>query len=104
MDLMGDYARRLNPGGGNPAAPQYNTGGNGQAMPSPMTGGYDKPSQFHPQMGGHMPPPFMPQMPGYDSSGINPHGMYTGGNQPPMPMQPFGGGRLRAMLGFGRRY
>jgi hypothetical protein len=79
MDLMGDYARRFNPGGGNPAMPQYNTGGNGQAMPSPMTGGYDQPSQFHPQMGGHMPPPFMPQMPGYDSSGINPHGMYTGG-------------------------
>jgi hypothetical protein len=96
---MGDYARRFNP-----AMPQYNTGGNGQAMPSPMTGGYDKPSQFHPQMPMH-PMTGGPMQPGgYDSSGINPHGMYTGGNQPPMPMQPFGGGRLRAMLGFGRRY
>jgi hypothetical protein len=70
---MGDYARRFNP-----AMPQYNTGGNGQAMPSPMTGGYDQPSQFHPQMPMH---PMMggPMQPGgYDSSGINPHGMYTG--------------------------
>lgn len=38
------------------------------------------PFQRRPMMGGNLPPQ------GYDSSGINPGGMYTGGPMQPHPM------------------
>ena len=94
---------------------------NPYAMQRPMLGmaqaeQYGRRPFLHPmQTGGNLPPQQMPQMhtggplppQGYDSSGINPGGMYTGGNYPPMrlarmagngPSQGFGnrlGGLLR---------
>lgn len=58
-----------------------------QPRPIPMSGGFGQ-----------------PQSGGYDSSGINPGGMYTGGQQPPiaLPQGGFQGMPLRN-LGFGGR-
>ena len=59
-------------GGGLPPMqmPQVGTGGNGQAMP------------MHPFVGTGGPLNPQPTDGGYDGSGINPGGMYTGGNMP----------------------
>lgn len=59
-----------------------------QPRPIPMSGGFGQPQ------GG-----------GYDSSGINPHGMYTGGQQPPiaLPQGGFQGAPMLRNLGFGGR-
>ena len=66
------------------------TGGNTPAMPFPMaqTGGglpaMQMPQQrmpMRPMTGGPLNP--QPTDGGYDGSGINPGGMYTGGNTPP---------------------
>lgn len=75
------------------------TGGNDPAMqmPGPMTGGPLPPQQFQPQPGGQLPPQaFNPQtggnLPpqGYDSSGINPGGMYTRTDFPPQGQSAYG--------------
>lgn len=65
-------------GGQGQRTPMFNPqmGGDGQRFPmQPMTGGG---MQRMPMGGG-----LNPQEGGYDSSGINPNGMYTGGNQRP---------------------
>lgn len=74
--------------------PGMQTGGvlPGQPMPGPMMGGND-PAQQMPQM--HTGGP-MPAQGGYDSSGINPNGMFTGGAMPPM--------RLARMSGMGQGF
>jgi hypothetical protein len=71
------------------------TGGNDPAYPMPgmQTGGNLPPQQLPPMhTGGPLPPMQAPG--GYDSSGINPGGMYTGGPMRPMP-------RLARMAGNG---
>lgn len=77
------------------------TGGSSPAypMPGPQMGGNLPPQQM-PQMhtGGPMPPMQAPG--GYDSSGINPHGMYTGGNLPPMRLARMAG---NGPMGYGSR-
>lgn len=71
------------------------TGGNTPAMQFPMaqTGGGLPPVQMpqqrmpmRPMTGGPMNP--QPTDGGYDGSGINPGGMYTGGNTPPVQRFP----------------
>lgn len=86
--------------GGNLPPQMVGTGGNTPAMPvfNPMTGGNGQRMPMLPfaQTGGPMQP--QPTNGGYDGSGINPNGMYTGGNQRPQlnrmghNFQPMGGG------------
>ena len=70
--------------------PPVMTGGQGQRLPmfNPQMGGDGQRFPMQPMTGGGMQRMPMggglnPQEGGYDSSGINPHGMYTGGNQRP---------------------